>query len=127
MTGVAQPAGPPGAWTASDCSICHEKAVNANFQHSAHGKNDQSCATCHKNVSEHFRAKAAGESGGPSPSLKTLKARDVNDTCLTCHEKGARTNWHGGMHDRRDTGCISCHSIHSFKSATGANEDRAPG
>src|SRR5664279_4009512 len=66
-------AGPPGAWTASDCSICHDKAVNANFQHSAHGKNEQSCATCHQNVSEHFRSKSAGESGGPSPSLKALK------------------------------------------------------
>jgi hypothetical protein len=109
-------AAPPGAWTASDCSVCHDKAVNANFQHSAHGKNDQSCATCHQNVSEHFRAKVAGEDNAPNPSLKTLKAREVNDTCLTCHEKGARTNWHGGLHDRRDTGCISCHSIHSFKS-----------
>jgi DmsE family decaheme c-type cytochrome len=96
-------------------AVCHDKAVSANFQHSAHGKNDQS-ATCHQNVSEHFLAKVAGEENAPNPSLKTLKAREVNDTCLTCHEKGARTNWHGGLHDRRDTGCISCHSIHSFKS-----------
>jgi DmsE family decaheme c-type cytochrome len=117
VSNAAPATAPPGAWTASDCSVCHDKAVNANFQHSAHGKNDQSCATCHQNVSEHFRAKVAGESGGPNPSLKTLKAREVNDTCLTCHEKGARTNWHGGLHDRRDTGCISCHSVHSFKSA----------
>jgi DmsE family decaheme c-type cytochrome len=117
VSSQAQPAGPPGAWSASDCSVCHDKTVNANFQHSAHGKGDQSCATCHKNVSEHFRSKVAGETGGPTPSLKALKVRDVNDTCLTCHEKGARANWHGGLHDRRDTGCISCHSIHSFKSA----------
>jgi DmsE family decaheme c-type cytochrome len=109
-------AAPPGAWTASDCATCHDKTVNANFQHSAHGKDEQSCATCHKNVSEHFAAKAAGESNAPSPSLKALTVKQVNDTCLTCHEKGARANWHGGMHDRRDTGCISCHSIHSFKS-----------
>lgn len=113
----AQAGGSPGAWTASDCATCHDKAVNAAFTHSAHSQQDQSCAKCHRNVSEHFRAKAAGESNAPSPSLKTVKAREVNDTCLTCHSKGARTNWHGGMHDRRDVSCTSCHSVHSFQSA----------
>jgi DmsE family decaheme c-type cytochrome len=115
LRAFAQAAGPPGAWSASDCAVCHDKAVNTTFQHSAHGKGDQSCASCHKNVFEHMQRQLAGESG-PTPTLKTLKVRDVNDTCLTCHEKGARANWHGGMHDRRDTGCISCHSVHSFRS-----------
>ena len=67
--------------------------------------------------SEHFKAKSAGEANAPSPSIKTLKASEINATCLTCHEKGARTNWHGGVHDRRDVTCISCHSVHSYKSA----------
>ena len=96
VSNKAPQAAPPGAWTASDCATCHDKTVNANFQHSAHGRNDQSCATCHKNVSEHFAAKAAGEANAPSPSLKVLPVKQVNDTCLTCHEKGARANWHGG-------------------------------
>ena len=109
----AQAGAAPGAWSASDCAICHDKAVNQNFQHSAHGKGDQSCATCHKNVAEHMQRQLAGEKG-PTPSLKPLKVRDVNDTCLTCHESGARANWHGGLHDRRDTGCLSCHSVHNF-------------
>ena len=107
---------PPGAWEASDCATCHDNAVTAKFNQSAHGQQAQACATCHKNVSEHFRAKVAGESNAPSPSLKPLKARDVNDVCLKCHEKGARTNWHGGTHDRRDVSCISCHSIHNYQS-----------
>ena len=68
-------AGGPGAWSASDCAICHDKAVNANFQHSAHGKSDQSCATCHKDVSGHMQRQLAGEKG-PTPTLKTLKVRD---------------------------------------------------
>ena len=113
----AQVTGPPGAWSASDCATCHDKAVNDRFNHSAHGQREQACATCHKNVSEHFAAKAAGESNAPSPSLKPLKAREVNALCLTCHLKGARTNWNGGTHDRRDVSCISCHSIHNYQSA----------
>ena len=114
----AQAGGASPGWTASDCATCHDTAVSTNFQHSPHAKTDQSCATCHDNVAEHFRSKSAGESGGPSPSLKTMRTREVNDKCLACHEKDARVNWHGGVHDRRDTGCISCHSIHSFKSVT---------
>jgi DmsE family decaheme c-type cytochrome len=110
----------PGAWTASDCATCHDKAVTPAFQHSGHGQQknqDKVCATCHKNVDEHFAAKMAGADKAPSPSLKILKASDANATCLTCHEKGARTNWYGGTHDRRDVTCISCHSVHNYKSA----------
>ncbi len=105
-----------GSWSASDCATCHEKAVTPQFQHSAHAQANQACAQCHSNVAEHFAAQTSGGSG-PSPSLKPLAAKAVNDICLKCHEKGARANWHGGMHDRRDTGCISCHSIHNFQSA----------
>ena len=111
-------ASPPAAWEVSDCATCHDNAVTPAFLHSAHGqmKEGQVCAKCHKNVDEHFKAKTSGEKG-PSPSLKIVKASEVNATCLTCHEKGARTNWHGGTHDRRDVTCISCHSIHNYKSS----------
>lgn len=106
----------PGSWSASDCATCHEKAVNTKFKQSSHALKAQSCATCHKNVSEHMQAQLAGEKG-PVPSLKTVKAQDLNATCLTCHESGARTNWHGGAHDRRDVSCTSCHSVHNYQSA----------
>ncbi len=116
---AAAQAAPSRSWNASDCATCHDKAVGtgSGFEHSAHGRSgSQSCATCHNNVPEHLQAQSSGGTG-PSPSLKTVKAKDLNDVCLKCHESGARTNWAGGMHDRRDVSCISCHSIHSFKSA----------
>ena len=77
-------AAPPGSWTASDCATCHEKAVSTRFKQSSHALNAQSCATCHKNVSEHMQAQLAGEKG-PVPSLKGVKAQEINATCLTCH------------------------------------------
>jgi DmsE family decaheme c-type cytochrome len=112
---AAQSAPPPTAWSASDCATCHEKAVTKEFQHSAHAQANQSCAQCHSDVADHFRAQTGGTKG-PSPSLKTIGMKAANDVCLKCHEKGARTNWRGGMHDRRETGCISCHSVHTFSS-----------
>lgn len=107
----------PGTWSASDCATCHEKAVNTRFKQSSHSLRSQSCATCHNGVAEHFQAKMDGKDGVPTPTMKTRKAADINKTCLTCHEKGARTNWAGGQHDRRDVSCTSCHSVHDYKSA----------
>lgn len=113
----AQAASQPGAWSVSDCATCHEKAVNSRFTQSSHSLRTQSCATCHQGVNEHFQAVLDGKTDVPTPSLKPLIAAVVNATCLTCHEKGARTNWHGGAHDRRDVSCTSCHSVHNYKSA----------
>lgn len=112
----AQPA-PPGAWSASDCATCHDKAVNEKFQRSSHAKNDQSCATCHKGVSEHMQSKMAGGTGGPSPSLTKRTANEINTTCLTCHEKANQANFATSMHSRRNVACTSCHSVHASVSA----------
>ena len=56
---------PPGAWSASDCASATTRRSTPNFQHSAHGKSDQSCATCHKNVAEHFQSKIGRRDGRP--------------------------------------------------------------
>ena len=108
----------PGAWTASDCATCHDKAVGTQYKQSSHSLTAQSCATCHTGVSEHFQAALDGKvESVPTPSMKPRTAASIDATCLTCHERGARTNWHGGAHDRRDVSCTSCHSVHSYKSS----------
>jgi DmsE family decaheme c-type cytochrome len=115
----AQAGAPPAGWSASDCQSCHEKAVGPTFQHSKHARSDQSCASCHTDVAAHMKAQMSGDKSGPVPSLKTLTAAQISETCLKCHEKGKQENWHGGLHERRAVGCTSCHSIHSFKSKSG--------
>ncbi|HSL22473.1 MAG TPA: DmsE family decaheme c-type cytochrome [Vicinamibacterales bacterium] len=50
------------------------------------------------------------------PTVKTLKAREVNDSCLTCHEKNGQANYVSSMHDRRNVACTACHGVHSYKS-----------
>lgn len=112
-----QSASQAGGWTVADCQTCHDKAVGPDFQHTAHAKQDQSCAKCHSGVAEHFKAMAAGQTGGATPTLKNLKANELNKLCLTCHEKNNQANYATSMHERRNVACTSCHSVHSYKSA----------
>lgn len=121
LQAAAQAAPPAQAagWTAADCQTCHDKPTGAAFQHTKHAGLEQSCANCHDNVAEHFKSKAAGEEKGPVPTVPTLErttAKEVNDTCLTCHEKANQASFLSSMHARRNVACTTCHSIHSFKS-----------
>ena len=114
----AQAQAPPASWSATDCQTCHDKALSPSFTRSEHAGLDQSCAACHQNVDEHFKAQSAGDANAPVPSLKKLKAQQVNAICLSCHEKGSQANYASSMHDRRNIACTSCHSVHTFASAT---------
>jgi len=108
------PAAPSG-WSAADCKICHDTAAGPAFEHTRHAGLDQSCASCHTNVGEHLKAQSEGNPG-PVPALKNQSAKDINATCLACHEKGNQASFLSSMHARRNVACTSCHSVHSFKS-----------
>jgi DmsE family decaheme c-type cytochrome len=112
---LAQATAPPAGWSAADCLTCHDKAGSPTFQHSKHAGLSESCASCHKNVAEHAKAQMAGEKG-PVPSVKALKANDINTTCLSCHEKDNRSSYLSSMHARRNVACTACHSVHDAKS-----------
>jgi DmsE family decaheme c-type cytochrome len=106
----------PGGDTvkADDCKTCHESAFSTAFARSSHAGVEQSCESCHKGAVVHGKAQMEGDSSKPAPSVKGLKASEINATCLGCHEKGRQASWAGGMHDRRGVDCTSCHSVHSF-------------
>jgi DmsE family decaheme c-type cytochrome len=117
---------PPVALSASidavnptECITCHEDAAfTSGFKHSRHAGLDESCGSCHKGAADHAKAQLGGDDKAPGPSLKTMKAANVNQTCLECHEKGQQANWMGGVHDRRGLSCTSCHSVHDYKSTS---------
>ena len=113
---LAQKSTPAAAWSVTDCQGCHEKALGTSFQNTKHAKLDQSCVQCHVNVAEHAKAQLNGEKNAPSPALKNLTAAQVNDKCLSCHEKAKQSNYLSSMHARRNVACTSCHSAHSAKS-----------
>jgi DmsE family decaheme c-type cytochrome len=97
-----------------DCRTCHEAAV-AGLQHTAHAGVAQRCESCHLGAAAHMQAQMEGKEA-PGPSLRKMKAADVTATCLTCHDTGRQAAFGGGVHDRRGVSCISCHSVHAFKS-----------
>jgi DmsE family decaheme c-type cytochrome len=113
----AQTSAPPATWSVTDCQSCHEQAMGTVFTHTKHAQADLSCANCHQNVGEHAKAQMAGDSTGPVPSIKKLKANEINTTCLSCHEKAKQSSYLSSMHARRNVACTDCHSVHSPKSA----------
>jgi DmsE family decaheme c-type cytochrome len=97
------------------CAACHEETVAA-FKESIHGqkgfeqRSSHACETCHG------PGKAHVDAGGGKGSMVTPKAlsKDKQSAmCLTCHERGKRTDWAGSFHDARGLSCQDCHSIHS--------------
>jgi DmsE family decaheme c-type cytochrome len=106
----------PAAFDTSTCQACHEKAFSKSFTRSHHAGLESACGSCHKGTAEHAEAMQSGTTGVPTPSLKKLSSREINETCLGCHEKGAQANWKGGVHDRRNLNCTSCHGVHDYKS-----------
>jgi DmsE family decaheme c-type cytochrome len=103
------------------CATCHEGPAKS-LHASLHGKaqnvrtpaarTGQSCETCHGAGQKHV------DSGKKEDirRFNVMKARDVNATCLSCHNKGSHANWQGGQHDARNVSCATCHSVHSPKS-----------
>jgi DmsE family decaheme c-type cytochrome len=125
VLGAALAAGPPGdasdkpasaTVNPADCQTCHEGAVSNAFLHSKHAGLAESCASCHAGAADHAKAQMEGKEGVPTPSIKALKPADQSKVCLNCHEKGNQANWAGGVHDRRNVACTTCHSVHDYKS-----------
>jgi DmsE family decaheme c-type cytochrome len=106
------------------CATCHDSQAKGLHQ-TLHGKAQngktpaakagQACETCHGPGQKHV------DSGKKDDIVRfaTLKARDANDACLSCHARTAAhaAGWQGSLHDARNVSCVSCHSMHSPKSA----------
>jgi DmsE family decaheme c-type cytochrome len=100
----------------SDCRVCHEKAVSA-LEATRHHGVEKGCEACHGDVSAHLKAETESGETGAIAYLRKLKAAETSKTCLECHDKGHPASFPGGVHERRGVGCLSCHSVHGFKSA----------
>jgi DmsE family decaheme c-type cytochrome len=71
------------------------------------------CETCHGAGESHVAD--VGAKGRMRNFLK-MSPRDVNEFCVTCHNREEHAQWNAGMHEARNVSCISCHSNHTSKS-----------
>ena len=102
------------------CVVCHEAEGN-NIAHSRHGwEKDRrtptatlGCESCHGPGQAHVD----DEEKGHIKKFGALKPIEVNQTCLTCHNRGNHAAWEGSTHEARNLACTTCHSVHTPKSA----------
>jgi DmsE family decaheme c-type cytochrome len=101
------------------CLTCHasqaalfEKTLMGKIGKTQKGKFE--CQNCHGPGSAHVKA-GGGRGVGGIISYRTddmsRTAEENNATCLACHDKGNRTNWHGSTHDERGLQCSNCHTV----------------
>lgn len=100
------------------CAECHEEESKS-ISKTPHGgkpfamRSTYGCETCHGPGRKHV------ESGGEIDLIRRLtqmKPEESSAVCLGCHETGKQTHWKGSVHQQRGIACITCHSIHTFKS-----------
>ncbi len=110
------PAHPPAGYAGSDaCVLCHgdqEKSI----AHSRHGQTKDprspaatlGCESCHGPGQAHIDDDAKGH----IKKFSALKPAEINETCLTCHNRGNHAAWEGSTHEARNLACTTCHSVH---------------
>lgn len=113
-----RPAGHAGADT---CATCHDDRAR-DIARSPHGQikdartpaATEGCESCHGPGQAHVDDDAKGH----IKRFGALTPAETNQTCLTCHNRGAHASWEGSTHDARNLACTTCHSVHSPKSMT---------
>ncbi|HEY2150503.1 MAG TPA: DmsE family decaheme c-type cytochrome [Vicinamibacterales bacterium] len=119
---AAQPPEPAAGYVGSDtCEVCHsDKADSLKGTLHAQVKNPRTPAATHGCESCHGpgQAHVDDDAKGHIRKFGQIKPAEMNETCLTCHNRGEHAGWDGSTHDRRNLSCGTCHSVHSPKSQT---------
>ena len=118
----AAPATPPQGYVGSEtCATCHtgyDTSINASKHGQVRNPNTpaaaQGCETCHLPGEAH----ASDPTAVKPMQFNRMTARQVTDSCGTCHNRGLHALWKGSQHELRNVSCVSCHSIHKPQSAT---------
>jgi DmsE family decaheme c-type cytochrome len=102
------------------CLGCHDEQKKG-YAGTMHARSDHprapaaklGCESCHGPGAKHVE-----ETDNPALIRAFLKIppREASETCLTCHRRDQHVLWESSAHDARNLSCVTCHSIHAFKS-----------
>src|SRR5215218_99529 len=118
---TASPSAVPSApgFVGSDlCVTCHTPEAER-LAGTPHGKSKfaslsaHGCETCHGPGGAHVEDP---ENPALQPRIEKWSVREQSAVCQKCHSGGSQFFWHGGVHETRGLSCLSCHSVHNFKS-----------
>jgi DmsE family decaheme c-type cytochrome len=105
------------------CTECHDEsekypvlAIGKTRHGTKADARTPSCISCHGESATHVKI-PTGTKERPKPERfgrgknGTVEAR--NQSCMDCHQGGARMLWGGSTHEMRDVACSDCHQIHT--------------
>jgi DmsE family decaheme c-type cytochrome len=124
-TTAAQPADEAEYVGADTCLGCHD-GQDQTLANTPHGQSADSrtpaaqrgCETCHgpggRHVEDPGNVKTRNTFRTMPPNV--MPPDQASAVCTTCHNRGEHALWEGSQHESRDVSCVTCHSVHSFKS-----------
>jgi DmsE family decaheme c-type cytochrome len=129
--GIQATAGAANGYVGSDtCTVCHTEGESLKATQHGQAKNARSpeatlgCESCHGPGQAHVDDDAKGH----IRKFDKIAPAEINQTCLTCHNRGENAGWEASAHEQRNLACTTCHSVHSPKSTerqlVKANEDQ---
>ena len=128
--------GPPESLSAAGadtCLGCHNGEDMLAIFRTPHGQRADpespmaqlQCENCHGAGARHSGRRAKHQPVVTfGPDAKT-PVGEQNAVCVACHQKDVGLAWTGSMHERNDTGCVDCHSVHTATDPVGLHSGQA--
>ncbi len=86
------------------------------------------CEACHGPGGEHSGRRMISSTHTPVVGFGSdggTSIGDQNAVCMDCHQDDVSLAWAGSMHERNDTACVNCHSVHTKSDPVGMHSSQA--